>query len=326
LAEIHSAQDIVGWPGGWYLYENGQVRGPLAADEAFAVPDDKDSSGKQRLVSRKGFTQWYPVRDLAEVYKLASNAGTKSADEMTRLKAQLAAIQAEPAPTAQPRVEKRNLAPSAKSADPGFEPFPTHDSTFSDLTEATLAPTMAKKGDLSEVEAVIRELEAQPPAIPAAVTAPMPESGIEQVPAPTRSPLALLQHEYFLVKGRLRLGRVRNPWSSGIFGFVMTLGAYWFIWVNELAKEIRFHSNPEANKSIPTFLAFIPIVHIYGTFRLAAAMRDLERENKYENTIPWLAAVLSVIPPLAIVYLQDCANAHWWLHVRHELASKNKRR
>ncbi len=64
------------WPDGWYLYENGKLNGPLSADEAFAHPAQSED-GSPRLVSRKGFTQWYPIQDFAQLYRLSESMGKK---------------------------------------------------------------------------------------------------------------------------------------------------------------------------------------------------------------------------------------------------------
>ena len=69
LANPSLSQEIASaWPDGWYLYENGKLNGPLTASDAFSLPPETQD-GVQRLVSRKGFTQWYPLSDLAQIFQ-----------------------------------------------------------------------------------------------------------------------------------------------------------------------------------------------------------------------------------------------------------------
>lgn len=64
------------WPDGWYIYADGKVDGPFAAIEAFNFPHET-TAGKSRLISRKGFTQWYALKDLSEIFRLTEDFGRR---------------------------------------------------------------------------------------------------------------------------------------------------------------------------------------------------------------------------------------------------------
>ncbi len=60
---------------GWYVFQDGQIKGPLSSPEAFS----KHQAGKNqaaRFVSKVGFQKWYPVEQvqpvLGEVEKFAT--------------------------------------------------------------------------------------------------------------------------------------------------------------------------------------------------------------------------------------------------------------
>lgn len=63
------AQSAV-WPDEWYVCEKGKILGPYTADQAMSKKETCDD-GSDRLVSRKGFTQWYPLADFSNLYFLS---------------------------------------------------------------------------------------------------------------------------------------------------------------------------------------------------------------------------------------------------------------
>jgi hypothetical protein len=60
-----------GWDGGWYVYEDGVVVGPLTSAATF-TPQRLTATGQAGMVSRKGFTQWYAVQSFSEIYSRPS--------------------------------------------------------------------------------------------------------------------------------------------------------------------------------------------------------------------------------------------------------------
>jgi hypothetical protein len=63
------------WEGGWYIFEEGAIVGPLNSTDTFAR-EPLTATGQMRMVSRKGFSQWYPIKDFAEIYFMARGVVT----------------------------------------------------------------------------------------------------------------------------------------------------------------------------------------------------------------------------------------------------------
>ena len=86
ITEVMGPEGGSMWPGDWYVYENGRVDGPLSAVRAFSLSHEAED-GKPRLISRKGFSQWYPLGDLSEIFRLTDDMGRKVAMERQKANA-----------------------------------------------------------------------------------------------------------------------------------------------------------------------------------------------------------------------------------------------
>lgn len=299
------------WPGGWYVYENGRVEGPMSASDAFGLASET-ADGKPRLVSRKGFSQWYALKDLSEIFRLTDQMGKKAesvraevvATAPTTVAAPVASAFITPAPpppkaSAKPPLptpEKRSLKnkKSRSLAAPVSEPEPKPIPGPFSVTEKKPLPEAAKAARVPEKKKSARELTAQ----------------------------ALLMQEFFLQRGRLRLGKIRNPWITGFLGLPASLGAYWAVWYGDLARELAFHSQAKEPSKADAWLAIIPIVHLFMIHKLAKAVVAMEGQNQYRSVSPGLAVLFGILPPFALAYLQDAANRHWLLHAKHALAKR----
>ena len=274
LANSSMSQEIAStWPDGWYLYENGKLNGPLTATDAFSLPPET-REGVQRLVSRKGFTQWYPLSDLAQIFQMTAGMEIKleAATQSTVI-----------AP--KPSVRTKSVGPrSAASPKAG----------------AAISETSALRQAVAE--------SAAPSAAPAS---PVPKTAAKK---------AIVQ-EYYLARGRLRLGQLRSPWATAVGSMPLTLGSYWAFWYASTQREIEFHTQGAipAPKWLKTaaVMSLIPIVNIWCTYKLAAKVREMEAQNKYRHTSPPLAALMAILPPVALGYLQSALNRHWLLHAKH---------
>ncbi len=58
------------WDGGWYVFEDGKVVGPLSSVDTFTTQRLKGPE-QTGMVSRKGFTQWYPIQSFSEIHTMA---------------------------------------------------------------------------------------------------------------------------------------------------------------------------------------------------------------------------------------------------------------
>lgn len=311
------------WPGGWYVFNEGKVEGPYTADQTFEM-DAMSREGKPILVSRKGFTQWYALKDMAEIFKITEslgkrvalekaavalkNAGTSSMDhQMTAValpaESSVKPVQQTEAVVASARVQKKQVGPKLQMKatlldyNPPAAPGPV-----------SATPTVIKtRGSLDHTK------EQQHSEAPATLLADPRE----------RNKKELLQ-EYFFVRGRMRLGKIRSPWASAFFGVPMTLGLILPFWMNSLLKEIFYHS--ANNLKIPKWivpLGMIPVLHLFSVHRLACLVREMEMQNRYKSISPLLATIFGIFPPFAMAYLQDGANRHWLLHARHTSGPKS---
>ena len=342
-----------GWPGGWYIYENGKVEGPFAATEAFNRPTDA-SSGKPRLVSRKGFSQWYALKDLSEIFRMTENLGRQATaaavfteNQMARFRNEAAGNASAAAPSLvqeapvvrssetqgpPPKVQPRKIelkkadvapmpAPAAAAPTPAPEAAPVvavqpdeGETVVSEIAEfdAAAAAAQAYKDAVQEdLERQAEERRKEERSVDEIATTVSAKSSVT-----SSSPM----QEYFLVRNRLRLGKLRNPWVTAFVGVPLSVGIYWAAWVAQMSREVAWHSRNEPRKTAMTgVLAMIPIVHFFVIHRLAKSLREMETQNKYATVSPTVACLFGIFPPFALAYLQDAANRHWMLHARFSM-------
>ena len=324
-----------GWPDGWYVYEGGQIKGPFSAAETFAFTMEKNFIS-DRLVSRKGFSQWYAHKDLSEIYN-RTVAMEKRVQEVNALK-QKSMTSLNPMfreDTANPReVFGSKLAKTPPRETSLLSPVTPHrverGHVTSRLTASLVRPTTPVPNAINASQPSF------PPVRPAAADLDFAMYGVA---SPSESAATIegqgrfakdrrlkakssLVREYVFAKGRLRLGPLRPPFITGLIGVPFSLGIYWFYWFRGMTLEIKNHcTHIEVSELPPVWLSAVPLVHIYMVYRLATKLRDMEAENHYEFTLPWLAALLAIFPPLALIYLQGAANKHWLLHVRHLMSA-----
>lgn len=341
--EKSMAQATAGWPGGWYVYENGKVDGPFAADETFKLASES-TDGKPRLVSRKGFSQWYALKDLSEIFKMTDQLGRQVQAQGEITEAQLLAARSAIEPSKQSAASSiPSPAPQAVVTPP--PPLAAMQARVAPAggTAIVLKPAVSKR----TISTNVRAEGANPVFGGAAVSQPDSEVKVAasidaEIPTPSGSksdllvktskskPLiskaqtkAMIMQEYFLARGRLRLGKLRNPWISAFVGVPLTLGVYWAVWMRDLSREVGMHArNTDKGVLPPAFLAMIPIMHMVMTFKLAKLIVEMEAQNRYRSVTPWVAAMFSIFPPFAMAYLQDAVNRHWLLHVKHAMVKK----
>jgi hypothetical protein len=151
------------------------------------------------------------------------------------------------------------------------------------------------------------------------------ETQNKAAPQPTtQAAKVILQNLYDLnsasativLKGRLRLGELRK--LSHVFLLsIVSIGLYMPIWMRSFYRELNWHVNNDLSiEGMPNFfVSCVPGYHVSVFFRLAKFLRYAEEQNFYQKTSPRLAAVLAIVPPLAMVYLQYRANLHWRFHM-----------
>jgi hypothetical protein len=301
-----TAQELSAWPGGWYVYENGRVDGPFSADETFAMSAEA-ADGKPRLISRKGFTQWYALKDLSEIFRMTEQLGRKAIAETERAAMQIDSV-VTPPPPPEKRVEAQRVEVKATSKPttitkqvPPVAPAPAG------------APPSTHAEAASTDPATIAPESAPPSSVQTAVTKKIKPA----------SQKAQMRQEYVLLRGRLRLGKLRNPWLTGLVAVPLSLGVVWAFWCRDLAREAAWHVRNQATSPLPpAILALIPGLHFIMIYKLAKLMIEMEAQNKYRSVSVFAALIFGIFPPFALAYLQDAANRHWLLHVRHAVVKR----
>ncbi len=311
------------WPGDWFVFHDGRVDGPFAAKEAFSF-EAKSEDGKSRLVSRKGFSQWYTLKDLAEIFSITDRLDRRHGEareksdaainehlkQIQALKNSAVATDSDPLVAA---VVKNEIDTGALAAD--YAIFPPS-STVLDSQDSIQTSSGPKRGVVETDQA----LESDPSAKTEIESQVAPKPAESAVVA---SPHASIMHEYYVCRGAVRLGKLRNPWVAGFCSTPFSAGIYWGVWYAKIAREIEYHrSERVVSKGHLGVLALFPVVHIFMIYKLAKAIRTIEEENKYKNTSPLLAAMFAIVPPFAVAYLQDCVNEHWLIHVKYSLKRK----
>lgn len=128
-----------------------------------------------------------------------------------------------------------------------------------------------------------------------------------------------VRYSHYLLRGRLRLGEIRNSFFAAWFFMPITFGLYWFFWMKRSFADLTWHAHNsfETKKMRAFWLSVFPGLHIWFCYRLAKLLREAEEQNSYHKTRPLWVAFLSIIPPLAVFHLQRKMNYHWRLHVEH---------
>jgi hypothetical protein len=95
---------------------------------------------------------------------------------------------------------------------------------------------------------------------------------------------------------------------------------FWPFWLRGAMLELKWHfkeGDDPHQPSPPQFLlACLPGLHVLYAYRLARMLKTIEEQDGATETSPMLAAYLSLVPPLCVVYLQTKLNGHWRRHLR----------
>lgn len=283
---MHSFQNIgaTGWPEDWshdwYVCDGaGGVDGPLPAHEIFALPvqDGSQRAGaesRRRFVSRRGFAQWYDAEDFSGLFQAAGRLSAIATQAMAACE--------------MPAVKESDLDDEIMKA-----------LAMTGVNPSVLASPVSPSGLTPEILAEI---------------SPQVESAIQlrqRATIPLEPRMAWLSQ-----RGKSRLGDLRNPLVPA-FLTLITCGIYYTGWLLGAMREVVWHMEHDTiirrHISKP-WMAWIPGLHMKATWDIACLIRLMEEQDGYTSTRPVTAAVLSVVPPLAAVYLQHALNDHWLIH------------
>jgi len=308
------------WDGGWYLFEDGQVIGPLNAKETFSRPKTAPS-GRARMVSRKGFSQWYPIQDFAEIYSMAG----RYADHLGQAGTTNPDIAAKPEPIAHNIGFKHKDTTAAEqkigmaqrdvsSHDPhvmegaNFRARSGAANIARTENQASQKMTRKEKKRAADEERKNRKFAAR--------QAKLARKAAE---AQNVIPRDTFEQRYLAVSSRLRLGRISSPLVGAIIFFPITLGGYWWAWMTRASEEVSWHLNGASrmNFVLPMWMCLIPGVHLILAYMVARMTRNMEEQNGYHTVSPVIATIAAIFPPLYIMMIQTALNRHWRLHVYH---------
>jgi hypothetical protein len=321
------------WVGGWYVFEDGNVVGPLDASDAFSRTE-KTASGQARMVSRKGFTQWYPLQDFAAIHAMAGRysdflgqSANTSNDE-----AKIGVVAKKIGPinneaknhlTHDITINSNNLNAnniigtitnaqkelSSTTSGVGERVKFPEERVTSESVATTRKLSAKERKRLQEDERRSRKL----------LDKQAEQSARSQSNINTANPAVSFDQQYLQVASRLRLGRPGSPGVRAMIYFPLSLGTYWWAWLSKTGEEVSWHLNGASrmNFILPMWMCMIPGVHLILAYFVARMVRQMEEQNGYITVNPWLATVAAVFPPLYIGMIQSALNRHWRLHVYH---------
>lgn len=291
---------------GWYVFQEGMIKGPISAGEAFSAPSSKVPRG-EKFVSRVGFQKWYPVDQVRPFLQDVQGIGTgESAQEIEHLLSEnMNKLQklGDAIPAADRQVKPtqlgRNTSLPGEQEATLVQEFSQH--PLSPVSPGVVASATAPESD--EIRGQSEVLEEAPKPAPSA-------RGFDQV---------IGEKSYLTLKGRLRLGTLLSPWQAGLVQAILTLGLNWLWWFRRVFVEVIYHTyNTYQHHMLKNWwFCWVPGLHLVAARRLANAVREIERQNGYQSTSPTLAMFLSVFPPFYIFYVQRKVSFHWRLHVQH---------
>ena len=320
-------QQLGSWENGWYVFENGQVLGPFNAKEAFSSQVSA-STGEARMVSRKGFTQWYPVRDFAEIYSMIGHysdhlnqVSFSSNHPLTELepKARQIGPQATPVnnmPRGSNDFPQLNASTREDqgSQNPSENVVINNESNYS-TSQFVPQPSLTKaqvkqlrKAERQQQKFAERQMQA-------ARSAAKSQNLLDPV---------IFAQAYLQLQSRLRLGRVTSPTLGALVYTPLTLGGYWWDWFARVSEEVNWHVNgtTRLNSMLPTWMCMIPGVHLILAYVLARNVMQMEVQNGYRTISPVVVTMAALFPPFYILLIQSALNRHWRLHVYNGTAPK----
>ncbi len=341
---------------GWYVFDGKSIRGPVS-DRELANIDADPILRRKTQVSREGFQRWYSLEEISRLISLKQiDSRPDLRDEVEEFQRsyhkkmnQLETLEKsfgledrmnhEDSSDGSFRIfhldededdfQPATVASSRASNDFGKEPklgLPK-DNFETLLAEATMKGVTSNEEFREVASPQIHEDELE-------ADQEYDEDGqnllvnvdeqVSDIDAaqPALSKIENFQTDYVVLKGRLRLGQNRHVFSVAFMLPILSLGLSIWNWYRNCALECAYHLTSNFSRLVPPyFLAVIPGLSSWMFYRVAQLVEAMERQNNYRTTSPAVAALLGVIPPLGIAYLQPRINRHWNLHIQSAQAA-----
>ena len=274
------------WQDGWYIYSQGEVSGPYKAEQVFGFKRPSFDTD-QISVSRKGLSRWYDYQSLQKIFREQTglNAATKRESKLSR---NILKQEPEKKLASEKKIRSKHLG-IKRARQSSLELNEVNNLHF-------------KKFGKSQATEQAKE---------------------SQNNKSTDSVQQSLAYYHLTLKGRLRLGALHNPLTL-IFKMLITFGYGWKSWYEQAMIECSYHiDDPNALENLKgAWKVMIPGPHLFKIYSLARIVLQMEVQNHYRRTSPLLSFLLSLVPPLAVLYLQSAINKHWRLHICHFIQNK----
>ena len=295
--------------GGWYLYDGKSVTGPFSDNEMLQKYGQEETD--QLFASKKGFTKWYTLSEVRNVFQ--SHTPSEHKEEIAAFRQMLSdnMQQLEKLGAQVPDTSETNATKTLKKVEP------------------TRIATTIEQNMVEETLAGARTATEEQPAPSASASRAIREfKDRQKIREPQHAKKTTDPRElYMILRGRLRLGDIRSTFNVAVMQYLCTLSLSSFFWARKLRQEVFFHVYGEFKpRAFIDYLMVVPFFHFIAIHRLAKLLHNAEQQNHYKRTSVWTATLLGIFPPFAISYLQENTNRHWMLHVvnvrKKQLAKK----
>jgi hypothetical protein len=325
------------WENGWYLFDQGQIKGPLTAHEVFGRSESSQKNSTL-MVSRKGFTQWYPVKDFASMYHMASRYTDHLSVPSKNHSASVSPV-------------ARHVGPDIKDIESPCENNAVAQSIIRAAQHTIVSNPVifTETARFGQMETKSEHPGAQSPAQSASkdvtITRTLSrkekkrliveerrrrkfaarQAKVARKAARSQSLISQGEFEqlYLETASRLRLGKITSPFLASCLYLPFSFGGYWWAWFARVSEEVSWHLNGASrmNFILPVWMCMVPGAHLILAYLVARMVRQIEEQNGYQTVNPMWATMFAIFPPFYMALIQSALNRHWRLHVYHSCQS-----
>lgn len=310
---------------GWYIKTAAGTAGPM---DSVVLQERLAQEGGNPLVCQKGFSRWYHASEVRGILDRSVEWEKQTAEGFNDFqKTFLEGLSRLSQHEGHDRIKVKPQEISTQARP--FADFSVSSAALPPLPQPRSAPAeLPLQHPLTHSEKDLKNIDAQIPKVELTETLSSELIDLEAATTVVVSPaetlpsyatldfVAELPRDYFLFRGRLRLGMLRSRWGAA-FKALLSLGIYFVFWGARVRKEVLWHLGIDVyRRSLPGFLFFIPGIHIVGMGVLANKIKKMESQNGYQATSVPLAILLGIFPPLGCLYIQHKLNRHWLAHAR----------
>lgn len=276
----------------WYIYRTNEVDGPFEIQDLLRL-SPRSASGEDIFVSRAGLDRWYTLQEFSDLYHAHDSFTLDHRRDIDAFQKQF-----------QEKVNFLENLQIQSGSGSVTRPSPLVPEKRSSVLNSRIATSLSDQ---------------QRPVV--GVSLPRDTSTNTKVQTPSPDAVVIPKgSQYFLYKNKYRLGNIRSSMMQSFVKFPLTLGLFWGAFLKTSTYELLWHVYSKHNyRQVlpPIIFAYIPGFHILYAYRLGRLIQVAEIQNQYRKTSPTLAAILAIVPPLGMWYLQSKMNFHWKMHAKH---------